>query len=345
MGDLTLQNCTACEKRDFMYRKPFIKTLIAAFVLCGFTLGFPQQFATTEVAGGSGGGAFSDFQPPAGGRVVEVRVRSGDTIDSVQMAYILPDGRTVTGPRHGGPGGSSVIFRLAADEYIIGLSGRYGDTIDSLHIITNKRTSTQFGGNGGDGRFRIEVPAGNQAVGFTGRCGDVLDAIGLVYAPIPRRRDDYLPDQPQLGQFAQTQLAGGREGRPFSDQEVPPGARIVEVRVSAGDQVDSVQAVYALPDGRHVEGARHGGRGGNERIFRLDRDEYIIGLAGRCGDTIDLLRIVTNRRTSQPFGGRGGGRDYRIEIPTGSQTIGFAGRSGETLNAIGLAYTKTGNRR
>jgi len=325
-----------------MHRITSFGMIVAAVLLLGGTLGFPQQYSTTEIAGGRGGDEFSDYQPPSGARVAEVRIRAGDTIDAVQMVYNLPNGRTVMGPRHGGSGGRPTTFRLDPDEYIIGLTGRNGDTIDSLRIITNKRTSTQFGGNGGDRRYRIEVPNGSQAIGFTGRSGDTVDAIGLVYGSLPRRRDVFSADQTMPGQANQTQLAGGRGGRPYADQEIAPGARIAEVIVRAGDTIDAVQAIYVLADGRFVEGEQHGGSGGRRYSFRLDRDEYIIGLAGRFGDTIDSLRIVTNKRTSQAFGGRGGTRDYRLDVPSGNQAIGFAGRAGGTLDAIGLVFRRMG---
>jgi hypothetical protein len=328
-----------------MRRIPFIGVMITAVFSCAVTLGFPQQLSTTDIVGGRGGNEFSDFQPPAGARVAEVRIRSGDTIDAVQMAYVLANGRTVLGPMHGGSGGRFITVRLDSDEYLIAIMGRYGDTIDSMQITTNKRTTAQFGGNGGSQRYRIEVPAGSQAIGFTGRSGATLDAVGLVYTPLPRRRDYYPADQAMSGQLGQTQLAGGGGGRPFTDQNVPAGARITEVVVRSGDTIDAVQAIYVLPDGRSLQGEQHGNSGGNSHTFRLDRDEYIIGLAGRFGDTVDSMRIITNKRTSQVYGGRGGDRDFRIDVPPGSQAIGFIGRSGNTVDAIGLVYMRMGYRR
>jgi phage tail protein X len=321
-------------------------SVVLMLVSCG-ALSFPQQFSATEIVGGRGGDEFADFQPPAGARVAEVRVRAGDTIDALQIVYALPNGRTTMGPRHGGGGGSQTIFRLDADEYIIGLAGRHGDTIDSLSIITNRRTSTRFGGNGGDRRFRVEVPSGCYAMGFTGRAGATVDAIGLMYMPLPRRRDDFPSSRGGRGgiQEGQTELAGGIGGRPFADSEPPLGARITEIRVRAGDTIDAVQAIYMTENGRYLEGQQHGGRGGNERIFRLDRDEFVIALEGRHGDTVDSLRIVTNKRTSQRFGGGGGNRNYRIEVPPGNSAIGFCGRAGNTVDAIGLVFARTGFRR
>jgi len=285
-----------------------------------------QQPATSAIAGGRGGTAFGDLNVPGPSRVLEVRVFSGDEVDSVQMIYGLPDGRMLEGPRHGGPGGRLNVFRLDPDEYITGISGRCGIYVDSIRIHTNKRTSPLFGGGGGSQDYRIDVERGSRAVGFIGRSGEFVDAVGLAFVPMMIRRE------------GQTDIAGGRGGSAFSDDEVPPGARISEVRVQSGDHIDAIQAVYTLPDGRALEGAWHGGRGGRLGVFRLDPDEYIVGISGRCGDYVDSLVIETNRRPSPMFGGRGGDRDYRVQIPPRSQVIGFAGRSGEYLDAIGLNF-------
>lgn len=301
-------------------------TLILTF--SGAPVGFGQETASTEIAGGRGGSPFADSEKPNGGEITEVHIFSGDHIDAVQMVYILPDGRILRGPRHGGSGGRQNIFRLDSDEYIVGLSGRCGDFIDSIRLQTNKRTSPVYGGSGGNREFRIDVPSGNQAVGFIGRAGSYVDAIGLITAP---RYILYVD---------QTPIAGGRGGAVFSDRDIPIGARISEVRVRAGDIIDAIQAMYILPNGQQLEGSWHGGRGGRIAYFRLEPDEYIIGLSGRYGDHIDSLQIHTNRRNSQLFGGRGGDRSYRLDVPTGNQTVGFIGRSGSYLDAIGLNYAK-----
>ena len=301
---------------------------VALLVLLGL-LGFGQQALSTDIVGGRGGRQFADLDIPTGAKVTEVHIRSGDHVDSVQLLYTLADGNTQMGTRHGGSGGQLNVFRLDSDEYITGISGRYGDIIDSICVQTNKRTSSTFGGRGGRQDFRVEVLAGNQGIGFTGRAGDYLDAIGLTYTPL------------SILQANEMTIAGGTGGTAFSDSDIPQGARISEIRVRSGDRIDSIQVIYTLPNGSVVEGAVHGGRGGSSRSFSLDSDEYIIGLSGRSGDQIDSLRIHTNKRTSPTFGGRGGNKDYKIDVPSGSQAIGFNGRAGRYLNAVGLNSTAT----
>ena len=74
--------------------------------------------------------------------------------------------------------GSSVLFQMS-----IGISGRFGDHIDSIRFYTNKKTSQVFGGSGGTVDFGYTAPQGQMIVSFFGRAGDNLDAIGVLYAP------------------------------------------------------------------------------------------------------------------------------------------------------------------
>jgi hypothetical protein len=304
-----------------------------------------QQVTRTELAGGSGGREFTDVAPSPTARILEIQIRSGDQIDSLQVIFILPDGRTAPGPVRGGRGGNPQVFRLDSDETIQGISGRCGDLVDSIRFHTNKRTSPTFGGRGGNREYRIEVPGGGQFAGFTGRYGSSIDAIGLaVFSSYgATRRGLGLPDrrnipEPPPSPVMETTIAGGRGGNPFSDREVPSGARLAEIRISSGDMIDSIQAIYVLPDGRSMEGVRHGGGGGRVNSLRLDSDEYVIGISGRYGDKVDSIRIHTNKRVSQNYGGGGGNRDFRIEVPARNQAVGFTGRSGDLLDAIGLTY-------
>ncbi len=325
-----------------MKNRLFLTTLVAGLItivaaLCGAGTAWAQQAPATEIVGGPGGSAFLDAAPPPGARVVEVRVRSGQYVDSVQLVYMLSDGHSVVGPRHGGNGGNLSVFRLDADEYLIGVSGRTGSYIDSIEFQTNKRTSPTFGGNGGNRDFQVEVPDNTRVVGFAGRDGQYLDAIGLTFVRMRRGIFSGPGGAPQPGE---TSVAGGSGGTPFADGDVPAGTRVVEVRIHSGSYIDSIQMIYNIPDGRVLEADRHGGNGGRPARFQLAPGEYIVGISGRCGTYVDSVRIHTNRRTSRLFGGNGGDREYRINIPEGNQVAGFVGRSGNYLDAIGLIYQR-----
>jgi hypothetical protein len=311
--------------------KPRYCLLFFAALIAGIIpFGFSQQPALTSTVGGGGGKPFTD-DVFSGARVSEVHFFSGDYVDAIQMQYILPDGRKTLGPRRGGSGGGENVFRLDSDEYIVGLLVKYGEYIDSLQVKTNKRTSSRYGGSGGGNVYRLDIPSANQAVGFTGRAGEYLDSIGLVYLPTP------------LLISGQTDIAGGNGGSAFSDRNIPAGAILSEIRVRTGQRIDGIQAVYVLKDGRKLEGPMHGGNGGSLNVFRLNPDEYITGLTGRYGETVDSLTIQTNQRSSQVFGGSGGGRNFKISIPRDNMAVSLAGRSGEYLDAISLNYAPIEN--
>jgi hypothetical protein len=315
-----------------MMSKSLLRTItLSVIVILAFgTLEFAQTISQTQVTGGTGGKAFQDTSIPSDARILEVRIFAGNFIDGVQLVYSLPDSRTATSTLHGGAGGNVNTFRLDANEYIVGISGRYGKYIDSLRIHTNRRMSPIYGGAGGGEDYRIDVPSGNQAVGFIGRSGRYVDALGLAFAPT------------YLKAAGQTNITGGSGGTDFLDSEIPVGARITEIRVRTGRYIDGIQAVFLLPDGSIYEGPFHGGSGGSSNVFRLEKNEYVTGISGRCGEYIDSLRIHTNKRTSALFGSSGGIQNFRIDVPSGNQAIAFTGRSGQYLDAIGLSYASIG---
>ena len=314
-----------------------VMTSLAIVLESTFT--FSQQSGSTSIAGGRGGNSFSDPQPAAGARVTEVRIWSGEGIDAIQMVYTTVSGSSAMAVHHGGSGGRLSVFRLDADEYITGISGRYGEVIDSVRIHTNKKTSPLYGGSGGEREYQVEVPSGTEALGFTGRSADRLDAIGLTYAPLSLGISLTPYGQVSTGQYQQTRLYGGSGGAPFSAQDLPSGARIAEIRISATDRIESVQTVYVLTDGRTVQGTRYGGSGGRQRIFRLDADEYITAISGRYDSFVYSLQIQTNKKTSPLYGGPGGNSAFQTAVPSGTRAVGFAGRSGDLVDAIGLACT------
>ena len=112
-------------------------------------------------SGGYGGSEFADDFIPEGSKVVEVQIRSGSRIDAVQIIHVTSEGIRHPFPKHGGGGGSNqTAFLLDADEYITGISGRYGTKVDSIRIHTNKQTSLLYGGSGGSSEYHYETPEG-----------------------------------------------------------------------------------------------------------------------------------------------------------------------------------------
>ena len=125
-----------------------------------------------------------------------------------------------------------------------------------------------------------------------------------------------------------SQLAGGRGGSPFQDQN-PNGLRITAIRVRAAARVDSLQAVI-----RGVATVQHGGNGGTFREIKLGDGEYVTGISGHAGARIDSITINTNKRKLS-FGGSGGS-PFSHMAPDGHEVVGFVGRSARELDAVGI---------
>lgn len=131
-------------------------------------------------SGGYGGREFSDDALPALSKVVQVKVRHGRSIDAIQIIHETSSGVRHPMSAHGGNGGREEDFLLDDDEFIIGITGRFGNRVDSIQFITNKQRSQMFGGNGGGASYLYEAPDGTEIAGFFGRSGNVIDAIGII---------------------------------------------------------------------------------------------------------------------------------------------------------------------
>jgi hypothetical protein len=131
-------------------------------------------------------------------------------------------------------------------------------------------------------------------------------------------------------------LAGGLGGQEFTGYSLPPGARIKEIHLFAGQVIEAIQLVYTGAEGVTEWLPRIGGPGGNEVVFTLDDDEYVTGISGRAGWYVDSLRFHTNKRTSEIVGGEGGDQEYAYMAPEGSEVAGLFGRAEGYLDAIGI---------
>jgi Jacalin-like lectin domain len=142
-------------------------------------------------SGGATGDPFRDL-PAAGVTVTKIRV-TGDRntsvgghpklLNSIQLTYSNHRHTDLHGQDHGTP----QTIDLAEQEYIVEVSGKYGDFIDQLKIRTSgDRDFGPFGGNGGRivKEFKYHVPDGMAIVGFVGSSGACVDALGILYRPI-----------------------------------------------------------------------------------------------------------------------------------------------------------------
>lgn len=108
------------------------------------------------------GTPFEDTAIPAGAHISAIRIWEGTYIDAVQIVYTLSDGSIQYGTKHGGSGGTMIEFVLIDGEYVTGISGMFGDVIDSLTITTNL-VSAQYGGPGGSTPYELYV---SQSIGL-----------------------------------------------------------------------------------------------------------------------------------------------------------------------------------
>jgi Jacalin-like lectin domain len=139
-------------------------------------------------SGGATGDLFRDL-PAAGVTVTKIRVTSGHNtsvgghpklLNSIQLIY--GHGHT---DLHGQDHGTPQNIDLAGQEYIVEVSGKYGDFIDQFNIRTSgDRDFGPFGGDGGRIEFRYHVPDGMAIIGFFGSSGACVDALGILYRPI-----------------------------------------------------------------------------------------------------------------------------------------------------------------
>jgi len=136
---------------------------------------------------------------------------------------------------------------------------------------------------------------------------------------------------------------GGSGGQEFSDYAAPAGTAVCELHIFIGNYVDAIQLAYAGADDVLVRLPKIGGQGlpsAGRHVLTLDADESITGISGRSGKYVDSIRIHTNKRTSDSFGGHGGEHDYRFEVADNEEIAGFFGRADWFVDALGVIVRK-----
>jgi Jacalin-like lectin domain len=131
-------------------------------------------------AGGTGKYPYDDEPATLTAKIGHVTVSHGTLIDSIQVVF-LDGGLSDPRETHGGGGGTRENFVLGAGEYIVGVSGRAGQYVDSLTITSNKKTRTY--GHGGVSTFNFTANDKEEIIGFFGTHGTNLDSIGVYIRP------------------------------------------------------------------------------------------------------------------------------------------------------------------
>jgi hypothetical protein len=142
--------------------------------------------------------------------------------------------------------------------------------------------------------------------------------------------------------FVSTPEFGSARGRAFEDI-VPVGARITAVHLTHGSGIKGIRLSYER-NGLERETPQRGSSDGTTEVFKLDRNEKIIGIDMWGKGTIDGLTIATNKQ-AQSFG------DARPDSPNQEPPwyanlteqdrqryvgVGFTGRADGELRQLSL---------
>lgn len=133
--------------------------------------------------------------------------------------------------------------------------------------------------------------------------------------------------------------AGGLGGELFNGYMVPEGGHLQTVKIQAGTYIEAIQLVYTDGDGGTIELPLIGSRGeahGTTHHFSLHEGEYLTGISGRADWYIDSLRLHTNLRESEVYGGDGGGTEFSLQAPANTEVVGFFGRADWYIDSLGL---------
>ena len=142
-----------------------------------------SQFRTYDMFGGSVGSPWDDnigrLRPMVIG-IKQIKIRSGNQVDSFQVVYCQADGSQTQGVRHGGYGGSLSTITLAKDEQIVRVEGKTnGVLIDQITFIIRNSKGNEFSygpfGKTGETPFSVD----GHIVGFFGRSGTLIDGLGV----------------------------------------------------------------------------------------------------------------------------------------------------------------------
>ena len=132
-------------------------------------------------SGGIGGKDFEDICPPQGKKISGITIWYDKVVEAIQVAW--SDGSF--SEKHGRGDDHSTPITLDKNEYLIGISGKYGVGVDSISFVTTKQVHGSYGGEGGDVEFYYNVdPSYPQAhiVASLVRAVENLDAIVFVFS-------------------------------------------------------------------------------------------------------------------------------------------------------------------
>lgn len=282
----------------------------------------PQR---TDAYGGQGGMSFDgsshDIDISDRGKICQIIIRHGNTIDSIRAVYVNGDNF-----KYGGNGGGKTIINLDLDESISRVTGRSGNMLDQIKFFTSKgKEYGPFGGNGGK-PFEANFN-GKSLLYFFGRAGTRIDQIGFGYGDSP---------PPLPSNITRSITHGGKGGGAFDDFMENKGlpGKISSIQVRHGSRVDAIRIRYDNSSGYH----HHGGSGGKlSEEFSIRDDEWITEIRGRSGNRVDQIQFILSSRRFSPIYGGNGGAPFSLKMDK-NVVRSLYGRAGNGLDQIGAYF-------
>ncbi|KAJ9536365.1 hypothetical protein OSB04_un000457 [Centaurea solstitialis] len=252
--------------------------------------------------------------------IKEVRVHVGEypnVIHAIQFVYVESNAKTVLSPMHGGTTGDKMeLVNLdGTDEYLIGISGFYGDVngaeaITSITFHTNKKIHGPFGEKNSLGctdHFTSTASPGKIGDGKT-NCDECI-----THGPW-----------------------GDSNGKSWIYK---PSGFIRKITIVYESCIDGIKFYSGGSSTGETESSHFGDKEGNktDEICIDYPNEYLTSISGTIGGgTVLSLSFSTNQNQYGPFG-NGIDSRFSYEGDEGFMIVGFHGRSsGMYLNAIGI---------
>lgn len=145
-------------------------------------------------SGGTGGAAYNAPAPPAQDqgpwKISELKGRSGDRINQVELIWENHKHATREGGPFGGGGGGPFEFKIASDDYLTQIRGSVNNFDGSVRIFSLQFATRDGGVSPVFGKetaftFFFDCPKGYQITGLFGRSGTEVDGLGVYIDLIP----------------------------------------------------------------------------------------------------------------------------------------------------------------
>lgn len=190
-GSYYVQNRKSGMMLDVMYGSDKDQAIIWQYPYNGtkaqrfkFLINDSEVEGWTKTYGGAGGQGFrllpyNDGDLIGMKKVSQLYFQHDKYISSVQVNWMMRNGRSVWSKKAGGNGSKGTRVILHTDEYITTVSGIHDRFITQLTLRTNKGRTFVIGEGSRGVRFNMNIPSGLK--GFYGKAGWYLDSIGALH--------------------------------------------------------------------------------------------------------------------------------------------------------------------